>query len=116
MKNKSKKDFIYSVGRRKGASARVRLYLGKGESTVNGKNIEKYFGTTVLKDLWSKPLRLIDGMNTYYVTAKVAGGGIKGQLDAIILGIARALTLVKGDEYRLIMKKAGLLKRDSRIR
>ena len=67
MKNKSKKDFIYSVGRRKGASARVRLYLGKGESTVNGKNIEKYFGTTVLKDLWSKPLRLIDGMNTYYV-------------------------------------------------
>ncbi|KKQ41815.1 MAG: 30S ribosomal protein S9 [Microgenomates group bacterium GW2011_GWC1_37_8] len=116
MINKNKKDYIYAIGRRKGASARVRLYRGKGESTVNGKPIAQYFSGEVFKETWSKPFRLIDGTNSYYVTTKVSGGGIKGQLEATTHAIARSLSKLDKENFRPVLKKAGLLTRDARIR
>jgi small subunit ribosomal protein S9 len=113
---KTKLDYIYTVGRRKSASARVRLYTGKGESTVNGKPITDYFPGAVNKDLWSKPFKTADVSDKYHISAKVAGGGKNGQLDAVVHGIARALAKAKSDEFRAPLKKAGLLTRDPRIR
>lgn len=116
-KTKAKKiDYQYAVGRRRSASARVRLFRGKGVSTVNGKAIGDYFPGEVSKDAWSKPFRVIDAVDAYHVTVKVVGGGKKGQLGATVHGIARALAKEKKEEYRTLLKSSGLLKRDSRIR
>lgn len=116
VKKKKKKDYAYAVGRRRSASARVRVYRGKGESTVNGKLVEKYFIDSVIEDKWQKPFRVIDEMDKYHFTAKVTGGGKKGQLDAVALGLSRALVKIEEDKYRIPLKKAGLLTRDSRVR
>src|SRR6185369_9197189 len=105
----------YAVGRRRTASARVRLHKGEGENTVNGIVVGKYFvGASALT--WARPFDLTETRGKYYFTAKVAGGGKKGQLDAVILGLSRALTVVKPEKHKSVIKKAGLLRRDSRIR
>lgn len=116
MKRKNKKkDYIYAVGRRKTASARVRLFRGKGVSLVNGQAIEEYFSQPNNDIVWKKPLRIVDMLDKFYVTVKVVGGGKNGQLDAVTHGIARALE--KADKsLRNPLKKAGLLKRDPRSR
>ncbi|OGM20270.1 30S ribosomal protein S9 [Candidatus Woesebacteria bacterium RIFCSPHIGHO2_01_FULL_38_9] len=116
MAKNSKLNYIYAVGRRRSASARVRLFRGKGQSTVNAKAIEQYFSGEINKDVWSKPLRTVDAQEKFYVTVKVVGGGVMGQLDAVTHGIARALAKVDKEEFRPVLKKAGLLTRDSRIR
>lgn len=113
---KSKKDHIYSVGRRRTAAARVRLFKGKGETTVNGKPIEKYFPGTIFQNIWSKPLKVLDISDKYYATIKVVGGGLKGQVEAVAHGLARALSEEKKDEFRKPLKDAGLLTRDPRKR
>ncbi|OGM28061.1 30S ribosomal protein S9 [Candidatus Woesebacteria bacterium RIFCSPLOWO2_01_FULL_39_61] len=110
-----KQSYIYSVGKRKSASARIRLFTGKGESTVNGKKITDYFSGPILGDIWSRPFKVIDASNKFYVTVKVNGGGKMGQVEAVAHGIARALTKQK-EEFKKPLKDAGLLKRDSRIR
>jgi len=116
MPAKAKKtEYKYAVGRRRTASARVRLFKGKGASTVNGKLIEEYFPGAVSKDVWSKPFKVVDVANDYYVTVKVVGGGKKGQLEAVVHGISRALVEEKSD-FRTPLKSAGLLTRDARIR
>lgn len=115
-KKKNKKDYTYAVGRRKSASARVRLFRGKGESTVNGKPVDKYFIGAIYEDKWLKPFRVIDEMDKFYFTAKVVGGGKKGQIDAVVLGISRALSKLEEEKYRIPLKKAGLLTRDSRVK
>ena len=114
-KNKNKKDYIYAVGRRKTASARIRLFRGKGESTVNGLAIEKYFSRPNDDVVWKKPFRVVDVLDKFYVTVRVVGGGKKGQIEASTHGIARALEKANKD-YRTPLKKAGLLKRDPRSR
>jgi small subunit ribosomal protein S9 len=111
-----KVDYIYAVGRRKSSSARVRLFKGKGENTVNGMNVERYFDSPVFKNIWSKAFKQIDLENKYYASIKVVGGGKKGQLDAVIHGFARSLAKAEKDSFRLSLKKAGLLTRDARIR
>lgn len=111
-----KLNYTYSVGRRRSASARVRLYKGEGENTVNGMVVGKYFTGEAASVAWRKPFELTDTLGKYYFTAKVAGGGKNGQLDSVVLGIARALSIIKPEKHRLIVKKAGLLKRDARIR
>ena len=116
MAKNSKLNYIYAVGRRRSASARVRLFRGKGQSTVNAKAIEQYFSGEINKYVWSKPLRTVDAQEKFYVTVKVVGGGVMGQLDAVTHGIARALAKVDKEEFRPVLKKAGLLTRDSRIR
>lgn len=108
--------YTYAQGKRKSASARVRLHAGKGESTVNGKSFENYFPGSVDKDLWERPFALTETSGKYYVTVKVVGGGKKGQLDAVVHGISRALAKVKPEKFRTSLKKAGLLTRDSRER
>lgn len=116
MARRKKPNYIYSVGRRKSASARVRLFKGKGESSVNQKPIDEYFPKSVHKVLWTTPFKLTDTLGKYYMTVKVVGGGKIGQLDAIVHGTARALALADKEKFRFPLKKAGLLTRDARVR
>jgi small subunit ribosomal protein S9 len=110
-----KQNCTYATGKRKTASARVRLFKGKGENLVNGKAISEYFPGPLDKALWSKPFDLTDTFGKYYITVKVAGSGKNGQLKATVHGIARALSEVDL-KFRIPLKKAGLLTRDSRER
>jgi len=111
-----KQTFIFAVGKRKTASARVRLFKGKGENLVNGIALEKYFPGPVNRVAWEKPFSLTDTKDKYYVSAKIAGSGKEGQLTALVLGIARTLILADPEKFKPALKKAGLLTRDSRIR
>lgn len=115
-KTKSDKKYTSTHGRRKEAVARVRLYDGKGQFTVNGKPIEEYFPMAAHASLYMKPFKLTKTEGKYWATIKVAGSGTKGQLDAVIHGLSKALNDVKKDEFRPILKKAGLLKRDPRVK
>lgn len=114
--NTKKPNYTYAVGRRRSASARVRLFKGCGETTVNGKPIEEYFPGAILKEAWSRPLKLVGAINSYYATIKVSGGGKMGQLDAIVHGLAKALASENRKDFRPPLKKAGLLTRDVRVR
>lgn len=116
MPRKKKLNWTYAVGRRRSASARVRLFRGKGESIVNGKPIKDYFPGIVFKDKYIKPFKILDVKDKYYVTVKVVGGGVSGQLDAVVHGIARAFAKKSEEKFRKPLKKAGLLTRDARIR
>ena len=113
---KTKKEYTYAVGRRRSASARVRLYRGKGKSTVNEMPIEDYFPGPINADVWQKPFKVCDVADKYYVTVRVVGGGKQGQLDAVAHGIARTLAELNKDEYRNPLKDAGLLTRDPRVK
>jgi small subunit ribosomal protein S9 len=115
-RRKIKKDYFFAVGRRRTSSARVRLYKGRKESLVNGKAIAEYFPGEISKSYWQKPFTLSDTLGKYYVTVKVTGGGKKGQLEAAVHGIAKALVLANSEKFKLSLKKAGLLTRDARIR
>jgi len=113
---KKKTNYTYAVGRRREASARIRLFKGKGKSLVNDKPIENYFPGVLNTQSWTKPFRLTETREKYYVTVKVSGGGKKGQLGAVVHGIAKAFVVLNAEKYRSSLKKAGLLTRDSRIR
>jgi small subunit ribosomal protein S9 len=116
MAKPKKINYTYAVGKRKSAIARVRLFHGKGESTVNGMAIAKFLPGKVAEEKYMRPFRILDVAEKYYVTVRVVGGGKNGQLEATIAGIAKTLAKVKKDEFRPALKKAGLLTRDSRIR
>jgi len=116
MPKRKKKNYIYAVGRRKEAIARVRLFKGKDQNLVNGVPIGKFFPGKVFEVYWKAPFELTNALGKYFVTVKVRGGGKKGQLEALIHGIAKAFVLLDADKYRLPLKKAGLLTRDARIR
>jgi small subunit ribosomal protein S9 len=109
------KPYFYGTGRRKKSVARVRLLPGTGNITVNDRDIDDYFGLETLKLIVRQPLELTGTVGKYDIVAKVIGGGVSGQAGAIRHGIARAL-LQTGDDYRLILKKAGLLTRDPRMK
>lgn len=111
----AKKNYIYAVGRRKEASARVRLYKGEGEGVVNGLPWGVYFQNPISKAIWEKPFELTGTLGKYNLTARVVGGGKEAQLQAAVHAIAKALAQEK-KEYRNILKKAGLLTRDARVR
>ena len=100
-------------GRRKEATAVVRLTKGKGNLTVNKKNIEEYFGRDVAKMIIKQPLVLTNSEGIYDIDIKVQGGGSFGQAGAIRLGIARALNTINED-YRKVIKQKGFLTRDAR--
>ena len=109
------KDYIYAVGRRRSASARVRLHKGDSESMVNDAVIGQYFPGELNRALWQRPFDLTGTTGKYHITAKVSGGGKKGQRDAVVHGTARALSQIS-DEFRSVLKTAGLLTRDPRTR
>jgi len=115
-KNSKSKKFIFAVGRRKTAVARVRLFSGKGQMIVNGMPIEQYFPGEVAKAAWLKPFTVTDTVGKYYATIKVEGGGRSTQLGAIVHGLARALDKENKELYHSSLKKAGFLTRDPRAK
>ena len=107
---------FYGTGRRKSSVARVYLVPGTGKITVNKRDIEEYFGLETLKVIVRQPLTLTDTINKYDVLVNVQGGGFTGQAGAIRHGISRALLQVDSDAYRSLLKKAGFLTRDPRMK
>lgn len=106
---------FYGTGRRKKSIARVYLKPGKGNITVNKRDIEDYFGLETLKVIVRQPLALTETVDKFDVVVTVKGGGTTGQAGAIRHGIARALLTVDND-YRPALKKAGYLTRDPRMK
>ena len=112
----SKKPYLYGTGRRKSSVARVHVYPnGTGSITINGRDIEEYFGLDTLKMIVRQPLVATATEGKVDIVATVKGGGVSGQAGALRHGVARALLLVDG-EYRAILKKAGFLTRDPRMK
>lgn len=112
----TKNDYFYALGRRKSATARVRLKGGKGTIVVNGMPAEQYFAESkyLLNEL-NKPFAALEQENKFEITVVVTGGGHVGQVDAIRLGIAKAL-VVMNEDLKSTLKRADLLGRDSRER
>jgi len=130
-KKESPKDVSYyeAVGRRKESSARVRLYvvndksvtiggvsLEKGGMIVNGRPVENYFPGEVLKKMYQEPFRTTNTLGRFAVAVKIAGGGLNGQLSAMIHGVSRALEKVDKEKFRPILKKRGFMMRDPRAK
>lgn len=112
----AKKTYHYGTGRRKSSVARVRLYEGgTGKITINDRDIDDYFGLETLKLLVRQPLEATNLLGSCDIVATVQGGGVTGQAGAIRHGLARALLTVN-EEYRPILKQAGLLTRDPRMK
>jgi len=122
----SNKDYVFAVGRRKEAVARVRLYqkdsilwdnqeIKKGEVFVNKKPGFVYFGKDAER-IYKQPLIVTNADKRFIVTVMVLGGGKEGQLDAVVLGISRALDKFDKEKFRPILKKRGFLTRDPRVR
>ncbi len=125
---KKYKDFMFAVGRRRAAVARVRIYskipdglkfdeyvVKKGDIVVNGRNVTEYFSGEASKATYEKPLTVTDSLNKYAVTARVQGGGLQAQLGAFVLGISRALSAID-ETSKPILRKNNLLTRDPRVR
>ncbi len=112
----NKVPFFYGTGRRKHSVARVRLYSGSGKVTVNGRDIDEYFGLETLKVIVRQPLALTETENKFDIVCNVTGGGVAGQAGAIRHGSARALLECDAEKFRLTLKKAGFLTRDSRMK
>ena len=113
---KSKKPYFYGTGRRKSSVARVHVYQnGTGAITINGRDIDDYFGLETLKLLVRQPLVATDLMGKVDLVVTVTGGGVTGQAGAIRHGLSRALLLVN-PEYRAVLKSAGFLTRDPRMK
>jgi len=107
-------NYTQTVGRRKTASASIRIFKGQAESTINGKPIKVIYTQLAQIKRINSPFVLTNNQDKYYFTAKTVGGGVSGQLGAIVLGISRGL--VKEDELnKPLLKKAGLLSRDDRM-
>lgn len=110
----TKDSYFYALGRRKSATARVRLQGGKGAITINGKPAAEYFANSkYLLGKLQQPFTVLDLVDKFDVSAVVSGGGHEGQIEAVRLGIAKALTAVNED-YKSTLKRADLLSRDSR--
>ncbi len=106
---------FYGTGRRKTSTARVRLVPGTGKIIINNRDFSTYFGRKILKMIIEQPLVLTETLGKYDVIARVRGGGYSGQAGAIKHGISRALLQVNPD-FRPILKKAGFLTRDPRMK
>lgn len=106
----------YGTGRRKKSIARVYLVPGTGKVTINKRDIDEYLGLDTLKVIVRQPLVATDNNTKFDVLVNVKGGGYTGQAGAIRHGIARALLQVDSDEFRPILKKAGYLTRDPRMK
>ena len=111
----AKTERYYGTGRRKKSIARVYLVPGKGNVTINKRNMDEYFGLETLKVIVRQPLAATDNTEKYDVIVNVHGGGYTGQAGAIRHGIARALVQADAD-YRPVLKKAGFLTRDPRMK
>ncbi len=122
----SQKDYIFATGRRKSSTAQVRLYkkdtivwggtsVAVGEFVVNDKPALEYFGKSFEK-IYKEPLQITSTENKFAISIKVSGGGKMGQLDAVVLAIARALDKIDKEKFHTILKNKGMLTRDPRVR
>ncbi|MBQ9429130.1 MAG: 30S ribosomal protein S9 [Clostridia bacterium] len=111
----SAKPYFYGTGRRKKSIARVRVYPGSGVITINGRDIDDYFGLDTLKLIINQPFGVTETEGKFDIVANVKGGGMSGQAGAIRHGLARALLTVD-ESYRPALKKAGFLTRDPRMK
>ena len=111
----AEKIYYSGTGRRKKSIARVRLTEGKGKITVNGKDLDEYFGVETLKVIVKQPLAVTNSLTKYDVVATVTGGGYTGQAGAVRHGIARALNEANA-EFRPALKSNGFLTRDPRMK
>jgi len=107
------KPLTHTTGRRKEAVARVRLRPGTGKVTINGRVFEEYFPSALQRNMATEALRVVEAEETYDVDCDIIGGGIAGQAGALRMGIARSI-LELDPEKRSVLRKAGLLTRDSR--
>ncbi|KPM31314.1 30S ribosomal protein S9 [Croceitalea dokdonensis DOKDO 023] len=107
-------EVVHKIGRRKTAVARVYVSEGKGNITVNKRNLEEYFSTATLQYKVKQPFSLTETDDNYDVKVNVYGGGITGQAEAVRLAISRALCEIN-EEHRLALKPEGLLTRDPRM-
>ena len=105
---------IHKIGRRKASIARIYLSKGSGNVKINNKDLNNYFSTDGLKSKINLPFIITDTLGKYDLSVNVSGGGNTGQADAIKLAVSRALCEVN-EEYRPLLKKEGLLTRDSRV-
>lgn len=116
-KTKINKDYIYAIGRRKSATARVRLYKDtKGEIEVNGKRIEEYFPGEINKARYMEPLRTCNLISKNKISIKVEGSGKESQIDAVIHGLSKCLVMFDEEKNKQTLKKRGFLTRDPRAR
>lgn len=126
-KKTTNRDYVYAVGRRREAVARVRLYSSKqveifgneykiGDIVVNGKLVGEYFRFPAAAPVYRKLFEVTDTQGKFIVSAKVEGGGLSGQLDAMLHGVARALDKVDHEKFHSILKGNGYLTRDARTR
>ncbi len=111
----STKPYFYGTGRRKSSVARVRLYPGSGKITINNRDVDDYFGLETLNLIMNQPFEVTDTKGKFDVVVNVRGGGVSGQAGAIRHGISRALLNVD-ETYRPLLKKAGFLTRDPRMK
>jgi small subunit ribosomal protein S9 len=120
------KDYVFAIGRRKSSTAEVRLYkknatvwggtlVKVGDFVVNNKPAVEYFGKNFEKT-YREPLQITSMENKFSLSAKVSGGGKMGQLDALVLALARALDKIDKEKFHSILKKKGMLTRDPRVR
>lgn len=108
-------EIINALGRRKSAIARVYVNAGKGNITINGKEMALYFPSAALQFVVKQPLELTNTTALFDIRVNLAGGGTKGQAEALRLAISRALCEIDKEAYRPALKQAGFLTRDSRI-
>ena len=113
---KANKVYFYGTGRRKNAVACVRLVPGTGKISINGKDIDEYFGLDTLKLIVRQPLAATQTEDKFDVIVKAIGGGISGQAGAIRHGIARALVEADEESYKAVLKESGFLTRDARMK
>ncbi|MBU3805355.1 MAG: 30S ribosomal protein S9 [Candidatus Fournierella pullistercoris] len=109
------KPYFYGTGRRKNSVARVRVYNGTGKITINGRDIDDYFGLETLKLIVRQPMAVSETEGKFDLVIRVGGGGVSGQAGAIRHGLARAL-LQYDENLRPVLKKAGFLTRDPRMK
>ena len=111
-----KDPYFYGTGRRESSVARVRVYQGTGKVTINDRDIDDYFGLETLKLIVRQPMDLTNTLGKFDIVCRVAGGGVTGQAGAIRHGLSRALLQYNSEELHSILKKAGFLTRDPRMK
>ena len=113
--SKKPQEYFYGMGGRKESSARVRLFLKKGDLLINEKPVDEYFPGPTAKKVYEEPFRVVNRMEQFSGTIKVRGGGKQGQLGAVSHGISRAL-VAYDETFRPILSRRKLLTRDSRVK
>ena len=110
------KEYFSAIGRRKSAIARVRLWSGKQELTINGKTLSVYFRNDTIKKMIHSPFVVANVLGQYTGSIKIAGSGIMGQAEAIMHGIGRALVKADPEKFKKLMRDNGFLTRDPRMK